>query len=112
MPQILIFIIGVGIGVALARIFSVSKNDNENDKGDQGFSKLVSYQLNRQKKKEEAKNSIYKLLESKRKISNNDIENLLNVSDATATNYLQELETEGKIKQKGKRGRSVYYEIK
>ena len=33
----------------------------------------------------------------------------LGVSDATATNYLEELEKEGKIKQHGDTGRGVFY---
>jgi len=45
-----------------------------------------------------------------RKATNNDIEELLGVSDATATRYLDELEKEGLIKQVGKTGNAVYYE--
>jgi Fic family protein len=44
------------------------------------------------------------------KITNNDIEKLLGVSDATATRYLDELEKEGLIKQVGITGNAVYYE--
>jgi Fic family protein len=44
------------------------------------------------------------------KITNNDIEKLLGVSDTTATRYLDELEKEGLIKQVGKTGNAVYYE--
>jgi predicted HTH transcriptional regulator len=47
---------------------------------------------------------------SNRKVTNNDIEELLGVSDATATRYLDELEKEGLIKQVGKTGNAVYYE--
>jgi len=41
--------------------------------------------------------------------TNNDIEKLLGVSDATATRYLDELEKEGLIEQVGKTGTGVYY---
>lgn len=51
------------------------------------------------------------MFKDKNKITNNDVEKMLGVSDASATNYLQELENEGKIKQIGKTGRSVYYKI-
>jgi Fic family protein len=44
------------------------------------------------------------------KITNNDIEKLLGISDATATRYLDELEKEGLIRQVGKTGGGVYYE--
>lgn len=38
----------------------------------------------------------------KRDITNDDVEKLLHVSDATATRYLQELEKGGRITQAGK----------
>jgi predicted HTH transcriptional regulator len=44
-----------------------------------------------------------------RKATNNDIEELLGISDATVTRYLEELEKEGLIKQIGKTGSAVYY---
>jgi len=44
------------------------------------------------------------------KFINADVENLLSVSDATATRYLDELEKDGKIKQVGRTGKHVYYE--
>jgi len=73
--------------------------------------KLIVYQSGQQKKKEERKKRIVELLQEKSKISNNDVEKLLGVSDATATNYLQELENEKKIEQVGKTGRFVYYKL-
>ncbi|MEZ4156877.1 MAG: hypothetical protein R3B52_02830 [Candidatus Paceibacterota bacterium] len=44
-------------------------------------------------------------------ITNNHIEMLLGVSDATATRYLDELEKRGKLKQVGSEGRGVKYEF-
>jgi len=49
-------------------------------------------------------------LTEKGKISNDEVEKLLRVSDATATRYLSALEKEGKIKQAGRTGKSVFYE--
>lgn len=43
------------------------------------------------------------------KITNDEIEKFLHVSDATATRYLSQLEKEGKIKQSGKTGKGVSY---
>ncbi|MBM2821137.1 MAG: deoR-type protein [Candidatus Berkelbacteria bacterium] len=43
------------------------------------------------------------------KITNDDVQNLLKVSDATAERYLQELEKSGKVKQYGGVGKDVYY---
>lgn len=44
------------------------------------------------------------------KITNDDVEKILHVSDATATRYLNFLEKESKIKQVGKTGKYTYYE--
>ncbi len=43
------------------------------------------------------------------KITNDEVEKFLHVSDATATRYLSQLEKEGKIKQSGKIGKGVSY---
>ena len=44
-----------------------------------------------------------------RTVTNDEVEKLLHISDATATRYLEQLEKEGKIKQEGKTGKSVSY---
>lgn len=43
-------------------------------------------------------------------ITNDEVEKLLHVSDATATRYLEILEREGKIRQVGKTGKYSHYE--
>jgi len=48
-------------------------------------------------------------LNTKGKITNDEVEKLLHVSDATATRYLSALEKEGKIQQVGKTGKAVEY---
>lgn len=45
----------------------------------------------------------------KQKITNDEVEKFMHVSDATATRYLNTLEKENKIKQSGKTGKSVFY---
>ncbi|MBU1092326.1 winged helix-turn-helix transcriptional regulator, partial [Patescibacteria group bacterium] len=42
--------------------------------------------------------------------TNEDVQNLLGVSDATATRYMDELEKEGLVRQVGTSGPNVYYE--
>lgn len=64
------------------------------------------------KRKEENKEKILVLFQTKETVTNNDIEKLLGVSDATATRYLSELEKEGKLVQIGKTGRGVGYRRK
>ncbi len=61
------------------------------------------------KKVAEAKNKILVLFVTQKEIHNRDVENLLSVSDATATNYLDGLQKEGKITQHGEIGRGVFY---
>ncbi len=68
------------------------------------------YATKRPSRKTKRKEYILKHFENMDTITNNDVESILNVSDATATRYLQELEQDRKIRQVGKTGRSVYYE--
>ncbi len=65
-----------------------------------------------QNEKQSRKEKILQILKGKGSVRNNDIEKALGVTDTTATNYLQELEREGKIEQIGERGRFVSYRIK
>jgi len=66
----------------------------------------------RSRKTSENKEKILTLFKQQESVSNNDIEKLLGVSDATATRYLSELEREGKIVQIGSTGRGVEYRLK
>ena len=52
---------------------------------------------------------IMTLFLKKQKITNDEVEKFMHVSDATATRYLSQLEKEEKIKQSGKTGKSVFY---
>mgnify|MGYP001559050988 FL=1 len=49
------------------------------------------------------------LFSEKDKITNDDVQKLLESSHATATNYLDELQKDGKIVQNGDIGRGVFY---
>lgn len=64
------------------------------------------------REKEENKQKIVEFFNEapNKRVANNDIETLLDVSDATATRYLEELEKEGSVRQVGKTGKYVYYE--
>jgi len=64
----------------------------------------------RQEKKRAKIDKIISLFSKNPKITNDDVEKLLHVSDATATRYLETLEKEGKIRQVGKTGKGVVYE--
>ncbi|MSR78936.1 MAG: hypothetical protein EXS59_02200 [Candidatus Taylorbacteria bacterium] len=62
-----------------------------------------------QDRKRKKRDKIMFMLNTKNKITNDEVEKLLHVSDATATRYLSALEKENKIKQVGKTGTSVVY---
>lgn len=62
-------------------------------------------------KKEHAKEAIIKWLEQNTTVTNDEVQGLVGVSDATATRYLDELIEEGKIEKSGS-GRGVVYELK
>jgi len=64
----------------------------------------------RQEKKREKIDDILNLFAERQTVTNDEVEKLLHVSDATATRYLETLENEGKIKQVGKTGKGVRYE--
>jgi Fic family protein len=88
-----------------------------------GFSE---YNRKMKEQKEEGKNKILELLKKREsetpsnspysanrgRITNDDVQKLLGVSDATATNYLSELEKEDKIIQQEETGRGVFYILK
>lgn len=86
----------LAIGVVLGFIFSKRRSK--------------SFNVRQSENKENNKKRILELLETKYEINNDDIQNHLAVSDASATRYLDELEREGKVKQVGKTGKHVYYE--
>ena len=62
-----------------------------------------------QDRKRKKRDKIMLALATKNKITNDEVEKLLHVSDATATRYLSALEKENKIKQIGKTGHGVVY---
>ena len=97
MNQLIYFIFGVIVGGFGVWVFT-SQNKKES---------LIERET---KEKEKNKQSILGILETQTPLTNNHVEQLLGISDATATRYLEELEKEGKIRQVGKTGRYVYYE--
>jgi len=84
-------------------------NDYDDDKDVGGICKAA---IERSQIKEQNKQKILDLLKSRGKVTNDDVEQLLKVSDAATERYLDELEKENKIKQIGRAGRSVFYELK
>lgn len=105
MTTLIALIIGIIIGFLLARIFKSSKTTQEKD------TRIIK-KSEKEKQKHKNINAVLSYLTEHEEISNNDIEKLLNVSDATATRYLDELESQGRIEQHGEKGRFVTYRLK
>jgi predicted HTH transcriptional regulator len=74
--------------------------------------KIGNISQERTSAKEENKDKIVTYLKEHPRARNNDIEELLGVSDATSTRYLDELEKEGLVQQIGSAGAGVEYKLK
>ena len=120
-------IIGIIIGFAIARIIPPHRRTGG------GQTKLTTkkslpsderiipptprlWRAGKKSEKEKQKNKnldeVLSYLKEHKEISNNNIEELLKVSDATATRYLDKLEEQGDIEQIGEKGRYVKYKLK
>ncbi len=77
--------------------------------GRSGRDLLVKARQTIQERKQKKLQKILELLDVKKKITNDEVEKLLHVSDATATRYLSALEKQGKIRQVGRTGKAVVY---
>ncbi|MFA5791443.1 MAG: hypothetical protein WC884_00175 [Candidatus Paceibacterota bacterium] len=88
-----------------------SKTSDEQSKATTGKQKdlwkrfLDKVQIGKRKKLDR----ILALFAKQTKVTNDEVEKYLHVSDATTTRYLSQLEKEGKIIQTGKTGHSVFY---
>ena len=71
---------------------------------------LVKARVALQDRKRKKRDKIMEALTKKNKITNDEVEKLLHVSDATATRYLSVLVKEGKIKQDRRTGAGVAYQ--
>lgn len=116
---IIIGIAGVMLGTYLGRRLASAKATAERrrkvekeEKPSGEAQSKESFIEKQAREKEENKRKIMEFFDAAQngRVANDDIENLLGVSDATATRYLDELEKEGSIRQVGKTGRHVYYE--
>ena len=104
MNQILGFILGLAVG-GVAVFFIVRQRDKKDGKEKEGDLDKTQFE-----KKEENIKKILDFMAGKEKVTNNDVEKFLKVSDSTATRYLDELEKQGKIRQVGKSGHYTHYE--
>lgn len=89
-----------------AGIFKEKQDIENSSKG------LKAYNQKIQQQKQEQQAQILNLLDKQEKITNNDVEKLLGVSDATATRYLDALEKQDKIEAFGKSAKAAFYRLK
>ena len=118
------FILGLIMGGIVVWVFMQKKNNNEeaenkSKSASAGAGNLAEFNKERAEKEVENKQKILDSLKRKSFgtaqdenacVFNADIQKLLNISDATAERYLDELEKEGKLKQVQEVGRGVYYQ--
>ena len=64
------------------------------------------------KQRQEHLDKVLQYIAEHDRVTNNDVEKLLNVSNATAERYLNELEKQGKVVQVGTTGQNVFYKPK
>lgn len=100
-----IFIGGIAAGVIVYLSIKKQRSDKQNGAHCENEGVFTMQML----KKQENKEKILNLLNAQNKVTNDDVEKLLDVSNTTAERYLDQLEKQGKIKQIGKTGRHVYY---
>ena len=101
MSQILIFILGMAVGGII--VWVTMKKPKVS-----GGAGLIEKQA---EEKERNKEAILGLMESgNQPLTNSHVHQMLGIPESTATRYLDELEKEGKIRQVGETGQSVYYE--
>ena len=108
----LTFIIGLIVGAVLGAgiVYLAMRGSNKNTK-ESAKESAVELPEALQKKAENMQN-LKNLITQKSnsdKITNDEVQQLLGVSDATAERYLEELESEGLITQSGLSGKYVYY---
>jgi len=106
MIQVTIFILGVLLGVGLTWVVERS-HKNEGALG-RVFSKI------NKKKREQVKiqkDRILEFMKEHGRITNDEAQDQLGVSDSTATRRFNDLKAEGSIIEKGI-GKNIYYELK
>lgn len=88
------------------RLEKEKQEEEEVAYGLEGFNEKMQEKIDKRKAK------IIEAIRQNEFVQTQDVSDMLDVSSRTALRYLSELEEEGKIKQTGKTGRNVRYELK
>ena len=110
MNNLLIFLAGLMAGILLWSFATRKRAEPAAPEEKIKENEAIGLIEKQEKIKKENRNKILAYLIPRSKITNSEIEKLLQVSDATVTRYLDELEKEGRIRQIGRAGRSTHYE--
>ena len=108
--QFQLILVGMFIGSTIVWLLTRKKVKELEKRLEEG-NPLEAFSQKQKEQKQERKTKILELLQKEESITNNQVEKMLGVSDATATRYLEELEQEGEIQQIGTEGRSVHYKL-
>ncbi|MBU1102779.1 DUF977 family protein [Patescibacteria group bacterium] len=111
----IIIVLGVWIASLMNKIKKLERNakpaaEERKDIEEVGRA-LAEHNKAVQEKIGESKNRIIILLQEKGRVTNDDVQKELEVSDATATRYLDDLEKDGKIIQQGSQ-KGTFYVLK
>jgi len=106
----LVFILGILIGAGGVRFYMQERLDRDKSSyKNENYKKVLEVLDKQAAGKEKNNKKVLEFLENKDKVTNNDIEKLLGISNATAERYLDELEKKGVLRQIGKTGHYTYY---
>lgn len=108
---LLFFVLGLGVGLGIWWVVRRREGNLSPAFPSKGEGETVINPAQVAKHKENLE-LIISYLGEHAQITNNDAEKLLDVSNATAERYLNELEGQGKIVQVGRTGQGVYYKLK
>ena len=113
----LILILAGVVGIIIGKVWGTryccwsKKQDGNGGNGEKNANaeEKDSDALKQSQQKKENKEKILEFLQTNGKITNDEAEKMLGVSNNTAERYLDELEKEGLIIQHGTTGRAVFY---
>ncbi len=112
MILILILIFFLVLFFAFIAFIAYLESKRHGTKTAEEFSGICNVSALKSSEKENNINKVVSLLEEKSEVSNSEIRKTLGVSSMTAVRYMNELESEGRVEQVGKTGRSVIYRLK
>ena len=111
----IIIVLGVWIASLVNKIKKLEKEGAVAESGKKEIEEvgraLAEHNKAVQEKIEEKKGRIIAVLQERSRITNDDVQKELGVSDATATRYLDDLEKDGKIIQQGSQ-KGAFYVLK